>query len=427
MASCTQIDNLLQGYIDDELAQSERVILDQHVAECAACQKLLRQQQRSSAELFEVFNDYRLTRDLTKGVMEHLPDMESQMTDVEGVNWRAKHPAVYRERALRLVPVAVIVLLAIMAGGLSSNWPGPALASDLIGAVTYRAGEASRTEPEAANASLQSVVLPGEYYTTGPNSSLMLSLLGPTHIKLNENTSLRVHNDRTITLEEGQAHFKVSKGLKRFTVNTSTGTITVTGTEFDVIVNNLSTVVTVQEGKVRLTHGTRENSFIFLNAGEQAKMQPDMIITPPRRVDADRRSSWAEAINADVNAMAFFNAEVLPRGSVQEIQAARMSYRFPVNNQSLQSIELQWTQDRSSYGQPCGYEVYVYTGVDQTPIFRDLLDSSLFLGDSKYVLQNTGDMKPITGYVWVDLIPIFTQGTREVNFALPTGIFTSEQ
>lgn len=426
MASCTQIDNLLQGYIDDELAQSERVILDQHVAECAACQKLLRQQQRTSAELFEVFSEDRLAHDLTKSVIEHLPDMESQITDVEGVNWRAKHPAVYRERALRLVPVAVIMLLALMAGVLSSNWPEPTLDADLIGAVTQRAGEANRTEPQTVTASLKSVVLPGEYYTTGESSSLMLSLLGPTYIKLNQNTSLKVHDDRTITLEKGQAHFKVAKGLKPFKVNTSTGIITVIGTEFDVIVNNLSTVVTVQDGTVRLEHGTYDNNFIHLTAGKQATIRQGMKITSPEQIDANRWISWAKAIKADPLAMAFFKAEVLPRGAVLEIQAARMPYTFEVNNHSLKSIELQWTQDHSSYGQPCSYEVFVYTWEDQTPIFKEVLDSSLFRADSHYILQNTGDMKPISGYVVVDLIPIDPQGKREVNFAQPTGIFIRE-
>ena len=97
MASCTQIDNLLQAYIDGELGASERVILEQHLSDCAACAGLLRRQQRSSAALFEAYSAGRLTRDLSNQVLNHLPELESDREDVENINWRAKHPGRFDE------------------------------------------------------------------------------------------------------------------------------------------------------------------------------------------------------------------------------------------------------------------------------------------------------------------------------------------
>ena len=61
MASCTQVENLLQAYIDGELGHSDRVILEQHVADCPACAALLRRHQRACAHLFEAFGEERLT------------------------------------------------------------------------------------------------------------------------------------------------------------------------------------------------------------------------------------------------------------------------------------------------------------------------------------------------------------------------------
>lgn len=327
------------------------------------------------------------------------------------------------------MPIALIVLLAAMAGIMSSNWPDPVMADDTIGTITYTVGQANRTEPESANADLKRVVLPGECFATGKNTSLMLALLGPTYIKLNENTSLEVKDDRTITLARGEAHFNVSKGLKRFRVHTPTGTITVVGTKFDVIASNASTVVTVLEGSVRLTHGTFPNNFKLLEAGEQARMDQDTSITSPRQVDAENLTAWARAIKPDADAMAFFRAKVLPRGPVQEIVAAKEPFIWTVDNRTLESITLKWKQDLAFYEQPCGYEVYVYAVDGHVPIFRGELDSSLFRrnsGTSEYVMRNSGDMKPITGIVVVDLIPDFTQGTREIMFDLPEALFTRE-
>ena len=114
MASCTQIDGLLQGYIDGELGASERVILEQHVSECATCAALLRRHQRSSAALFEAYSGDRLTRDLSAQVLEHLPELESSRENVEDLNWRAKHPGYFHGRMRQIVPAAAAVLLVVL-------------------------------------------------------------------------------------------------------------------------------------------------------------------------------------------------------------------------------------------------------------------------------------------------------------------------
>ena len=74
MASCTQVEGLLQAYVDDELRPSDRVILEQHVGECRVCEGLLRRHQRTCAHLFEAFAEERLTHSLSRNVLEHLPE-----------------------------------------------------------------------------------------------------------------------------------------------------------------------------------------------------------------------------------------------------------------------------------------------------------------------------------------------------------------
>jgi len=64
---------MLQAWMDGELGQAERVILEQHVAECAFCTATLRRHQRSAAMLFEGLSDFRLKRDLRQSVLEIRP------------------------------------------------------------------------------------------------------------------------------------------------------------------------------------------------------------------------------------------------------------------------------------------------------------------------------------------------------------------
>ena len=101
MASCTQVNSMLQAYVDDELASSARVIFEQHLGGCDGCRLELRGVQAGSAFLYETLSQARLERDLVDHTLGHLPEMEHPVVDVVGLNLRAKHPTRWRERHRR--------------------------------------------------------------------------------------------------------------------------------------------------------------------------------------------------------------------------------------------------------------------------------------------------------------------------------------
>ena len=52
MASCARIDNALQAFVDGELNDAERLILEDHVVACEQCAAKLRDHRKLSATLF---------------------------------------------------------------------------------------------------------------------------------------------------------------------------------------------------------------------------------------------------------------------------------------------------------------------------------------------------------------------------------------
>ncbi|MCC6145082.1 MAG: zf-HC2 domain-containing protein, partial [Candidatus Hydrogenedentes bacterium] len=74
MASCTQVESLIQAFLDGELADSERIILEEHVSHCGGCEGLVKRQRQSAAILYEAFREDRLDVDMTSNIMAHLPE-----------------------------------------------------------------------------------------------------------------------------------------------------------------------------------------------------------------------------------------------------------------------------------------------------------------------------------------------------------------
>ncbi|MCC6488352.1 MAG: zf-HC2 domain-containing protein, partial [Candidatus Hydrogenedentes bacterium] len=144
MASCTKIASGLQAYLDKELGHSERLILEEHVAQCPECAAALRDLHTASAMLFEALAPDRLTRSLRQEVLEQLPVMDKAIEDIDAINWRAKHPHSWTERTARLVPAAAIVLLVVLTIILRFSYPegtwtaavGPEK-SETVGIVTF--------------------------------------------------------------------------------------------------------------------------------------------------------------------------------------------------------------------------------------------------------------------------------------------------
>jgi hypothetical protein len=421
VASFNEIEHLLQGYIDGELGASQRLIVEQRVRECAETRLALERQQACSVELFETLREFRLRQDLTPYVMEHLPETETRRENVEALNWRAKHPSIFRERLVRLTPVFVLVLLVGLAFVLNRNWPAPAIPEDAMGVVAYASGDLERiasasfrAEPIRLGGSLK----PGDAIQTGPAGQASLSILGSTRLRLAPDTRIRLADDRTAVLEKGKALFEVSQGNRLFRVATDSGIVTVYGTTFEVSVERDATIVTVAEGEVTLADARDESKFTTLWQNEQGLLSRGTGVITTSRVDAWSHMAWANAILPDEAVEQAFLARTTsePLTVVQGISSAFLAVIPGGEPATVHGVVLAWLPPAEGV-KHCAYEVIVRAdGVH--PLFKARIPGHVFndLTRTEIYLPNTGDRMPRCTWVSADVYPDYSDGTQEVQF-----------
>lgn len=417
MASCTEITNLLQAYVDGELGASEQAILKLHIAECAGCKGQMRNVERTSAVLFEAFSKVHLAQDLSEYTLDHLPDMDRKAFDAAGTNLRAKHPSRVRERFVRLLPVAAAVLILFMAAVMNKNWPAASIAAETLGIVSYSQNGVSRireASTERENAGVKTFVMPGDRYETAENSELMLLLLGPTKIRIAENTRVLVHDDRKISLEKGRIFLDVAKDKRLFKVLTPTGEITVFGTSFDVHVESDRTTVVVEEGKVQLVHAQDERVFGIIKPGQAASVEAEASSFQAYAINVQQTTAWARHIVADDEAEAIFTSRILSRQTPGEV-SGRSGYYVQTLDQPLKSIILEW-EPGSAFADYSGYELYVYDDHNEA-LFRSEIHGSVFSNPAmtSYEIENTGNRRVKLRHIFVKLVPLDDGHDREVS------------
>jgi len=419
VASCTQIENLLQAYIDGELGQSDRVILEQHVADCRACAALLRRHQRTCANLFEVFSEDRLARSLVSSVFEHLPEMERDRMDVRAINWRAKHPVNRWHMVARFLPTAVGVILVILALAIVSQWPAsPAVDSTVIGVVTHCSGAVKCSTYDSAvrqAVAVKDFVRCGQRYETDSGQTLMLTLAGPTQLKLNEDTRVKLYDDRKISVETGEIWLDVSSDGRLFRVNTPTGGITVFGTAFEIEIERDKTIVTVAKGKVQVEN---EIAFREIEPGQQVDLVIGRETLVPREVDVATETAWTEPIQPDQSASDLFEREILSR-SKAKVPSAPVYYAFTKSDnytRAVNGIYLEWELDQYPTGH-CGYDVYVSDSRQKTPLFKKHISASVF-ADKKTRSHKMVSERIIrdVDVLEIKIVPDFSSGEIETSF-----------
>ena len=417
MATCKQIESMLQARIDGELGPAEGVIVDQHLAECGACASKLRGQQRTSAMLFEIFAPYRLQRDMRAGIMQHLPEMEPLRIDVEGVNWRPKAP--HRAWWAAFVPAVAALILLCLAIPIYYAWPKAPESTGAIGVITHSAGTVKCAGTSVGNAeagaSLKSLIDCGNSYETGPGSRLMLSLRGPTHLKLEENTRVRVFDDRVLSVDTGRVYLEVAKGERPFTVNTPLSTVTVLGTVFEVLVDSQKTTITLKSGKVRFENDVTQSELL---PEEQVAVTSGNAHLTPHKVDAASVMQWADVIVPDQEAYNLFTKQVEPQSTAElpgeevfAIITTRQNVARPIS-----ALFFAWQPDGFSSGH-CGYEVRVCNET-MVELFKTRIDASVFADKSRGMYQIDVPGEPIrnTGVLHVKLVPDFSSGDVTTSF-----------
>lgn len=415
MASCKQVESMVQAWIDGELGQSERVILDQHFSECPACEAMLRRHQESAAMLFEAFSEYRLKHSLCQRVMENLPEMDPLRIDVEGVNWRDRVHAQKRTWVTRFVPIAAVFTLFCLVGLLYSAWPKAQGDIDgTVGVVTLADGDTHYYANRGMfrhSVTLKDYVAFGSSYETGPRSRLLLTLRGPTHLRVDEKTKFQVCDDRELRVEVGRIVMDVSKDDRQFRVITPSGTITVYGTTFEVSVDSIQTLVTLASGSLEIQNGTTQGE---LKPGQQTCFTRGQNAITVRAVDAPQVLDWASAIVPDTDAFDLFARQVQPRVPAQ-IEADQVFAVITTKDgkpRAVTSFRLTWSPNVNAV-ERCGYNVHVYNDA-MHELFSEHIDGSVFANPNRksYEIDVPGEPIDNAGVLHVKIAPDLESGGK---------------
>jgi hypothetical protein len=369
--------------------------------------------------LFEAYSGDRLTRDLSAQVLEHLPELESSRENVEDLNWRAKHPGYFHGRMRQIVPAAAAVLLVVLGALIRGNWPTPQALADQQGIVAYARGDVTRIDEllKEDDTNVGADVFRADRYTTLKGSNLMLTLDGATHVKMGENSRIKIDDARTITIEQGQVYLDVGKTDRVFRASTPTGNISVFGTRFGVTVLDDLTMVAVEEGQVQIDHKEYE-AFATLRPGQIVNCRRGDGVLELRDGDVTSLTRWAKSIMPDSDMLTLLK-ERYPRAGVSDSdEANRFLYREfllkDLNNRHLDSIVFSWEPDAEDAADHCGYNVYVYTDALE-PIFMGRVNGSVFSNprSARFELLNDSLKTKTSGSGWVRLVPVLTDGLRQ--------------
>lgn len=406
---------MVQAWIDGELGDSERVILDQHFSDCPVCAAMLRRHQESAALLFEAFASHRLQHSLRQRVMENLPEMQPLRIDVEGINWRNKTHTATPTRLARFAPLMAVVVLLCLAGLLYVAWQRTESGFDhAIGVVTLAEGETHCYADKKVfhhQAAIKDRVHYGNHYETGARSHLMLTLRGPTNLRVDEKTQFQVCDDRELHVQTGRIVLDVGKDTRQFRVLTPSGTITVYGTTFEISVDSIQTLVTLKSGSLQVESGGGRGE---LKPGEQTCFARGQNAIAVRTVDAKRILQWADGILPDTEAYDLFARQIQPRVPT-EIEAEQVFAVITTKDgkpRAVTSFYLTWRPGMDT-DERCGYNVHVYDD-SMRELFSEHVDGSVFSNPNRKTYEVNVPGEPIAnaGVIHVKVVPDMDSGGK---------------
>ncbi len=141
-------------------------------------------------------------------------------------------------------------------------------------------------------------ILPNNYrsYTAEINSQ-DITLPDGSQVTLNQHTSISFINyrhQRLVNFSQGEAFFDVAHDKQHpFVIDTGLGTITVTGTSFNVWKHNANVVVALTEGSVKVSTDFSENNLV---PGQQAKFgasQPQIKVSS---FNTEKALAWQKGL-----------------------------------------------------------------------------------------------------------------------------------
>jgi hypothetical protein len=416
VASCRNIENQLQAYIDGEAGESGRVAVEEHLAGCARCARLHRQHQRAAVTLFETLNPFRLQSDLTGRVMAHLPEMELEaVVEAREATYRAKHPRGRFSLVRRLLPVLAPVFIFVLGLAIIYSWPAEQAApGEAVGVVTLSSGDVllrqggMRVQPHVE---ARTHVFSGQSFETAGDAHMMLALAGPSEVRLDANSLVHVRGARELQLDHGRAWIHVDKGVSLFRVSTPAGNVVVFGTTFDVRVERDLAVVTVKEGMVHVENGVASRD---VTGGQQLTLRRGQTVLLADNIDARETLSWARGMVADGGALHLF-AETI-RSGAGENMAAEQAFVVQTNGRTVRQISFEW--EAGSKTQLAG-GYYVYVSDDHLNLlFVERIPGTVFADAGRTSIDITAPGDGISGVnvLHIKAVPAGNSDARGTSF-----------
>ena len=417
MASCGQVKDLFTAYLDGEAGGADRLILEQHVQECAECHATLESTRATAALLYEALSSDRLQKDLTGQVLGHLPEMDLPHTSNHELTHRIKHagkggPLGRIRRWLPMLAPALVTVLGLVLWG---AWPSESTSLHQAGMVLFRSGAAFKSsdfELRGRNVRTGECVNASMRYATGQNGALILGLNGNSEIRVFNDTRLKVLGSREFRLESGSVHCDIGKGSRYFRISTPDGLITVFGTVFTVRIIDDATQVTVIRGEVQVEN---EKAFTVLVDGQQTLLTPEMTVLTSTKVGVDDLVAQAAALQPNAEALRAFHA--VPAEPQQKRFRAEQVFVVETKREAIDAIHLEWTPDPFSDGH-AGYDIYVSDN-NMRPLFKTHLDSKVFQNKSTgYCTVKVPDPGLLSGssVLHISVLPDYTTGSIETSF-----------
>ncbi len=418
MASCGQVKTLFTAYLDGEAGGEERLVLEQHVQECAECRGTLESARGTMAFLHDTLSPDRLRKDLAPQVMAHLPEMDTPHALNHAMTQRAKHPeeqgAFGHLRAWIPVfaPMLVVVLGMVLWGSWSANQPAPDRTAGLVLLQRGTVSSSTETAPARRDVHASDPVSARVRYETGHDGGLILGLDGNSEVRVFADSRIKVYGAREFRLESGSVHCSVGQGERYFRVSTPHGLVTVFGTVFGVEVLDDATRVTVIKGEVQVEN---ENTFTVLGDGEQTQVGHETKTLACKKVSVSELVARAETLRPETAAARAFRAR--PEGRAQRLLRAEQVFVVETKRAPVSEIHLEWKPDPFAANH-AGYDLYVSDN-NMRPLFKAHVEPDAFnnkTADDYTVPVPNPALLAGNGVLHISVLPDYTTGLIETSF-----------
>lgn len=356
MARCSEIEQELQAYIDNELDRTKALIVEEHIANCVHCKNLFEEYRKVNAILHESFYPYRLCESLDSYIFEKIPTRDKSFSYEKSHDLTLKVKMQDKPRFLftKLIPYFAVALIAVLGTYIFLRWPSiiePHHSG--LGYIVAIEDRAFLTQGETTKKISKEKPIQlthDSYIETTDKGFCLIGFVDDTVIKLSQNTKINIVDNRSIKLDRGKIFCEVSSSSRPFIINTDQGQITVLGTKFQVELKEGKLITTVVSGEVRVEANRK---FAIVKSNCELIVQNKEISGKAKRCDANLITQWATKISYP-NIFEFRNRI---EAGINLPQPVSKVYVVPIDHKKISALVVEWDKLVSNNS---NYTIYVY-------------------------------------------------------------------